>query len=53
MNSFLYYKFFKKSHCRISGKIGMFEMPEINSIEIDSSFDLLQAKKIMDYKEKL
>jgi CMP-N,N'-diacetyllegionaminic acid synthase len=45
-------KCFNKSNCRISGKIGLYEISENLSLEIDSKFDLelvnhiLQDKKI-------
>ena len=37
------YLAFKKSKCRISGKIGLFEMSKELSIDIDTKLDLLQA----------
>jgi len=37
------YLAFKKSKCRISGKIGLFEMAKELSIDIDTKLDLLQA----------
>jgi CMP-N,N'-diacetyllegionaminic acid synthase len=39
------YNAFKKSHCRISGKIGLFEMPKELSIDIDNKLDLVEANK--------
>ena len=39
------YSSFKKSKCRISGKIGFFEMPQELSIDIDTKLDLLQANQ--------
>jgi len=36
---------FKKSKCRISGKIGFFEMPKELSIDIDNKFDLKLANQ--------
>lgn len=39
------YLAFKKSKCRISGKIGLFEMDKELSIDIDTKLDLLQAKQ--------
>ena len=36
---------FKKSKCRISGKIGFFEMGKELSIDIDTKSDLLQANQ--------
>jgi CMP-N,N'-diacetyllegionaminic acid synthase len=44
------YNAFKKSHCRISGKIGLFEMQQKVSIDIDTKSDLLQANKFLKYK---
>ena len=41
------YSLFKKTKCRISGKIGLYEMPEEQSIQIDSKFDLLFAKQVI------
>ncbi len=41
------YNAFKKSHCRISGKIGLFKMPKELSIDIDTKYDLLQANKFL------
>lgn len=41
------YRAFKKNKCRISGKIGMYEMPEEMSIDIDTKLDLLKANQIM------
>jgi CMP-N,N'-diacetyllegionaminic acid synthase len=39
------YNTFKKSHCRISGKIGLYEMPKELSIDIDNKLDLVEANK--------
>jgi len=39
------YSSFKKSKCRISGKIGFFEMPQELSIDIDTKLDLLDANQ--------
>ena len=44
------YKAFKKSHCRISGRIGLFEMQQKVSIDIDTKSDLLQANKFLKHK---
>jgi len=44
------YNAFKKSHCRISGKIGLFEMQQKVSIDIDTKSDLLQANEFLKYK---
>jgi CMP-N,N'-diacetyllegionaminic acid synthase len=38
---------FKKSKCRISGKIGMYEMSESHSIDIDSPNDLFLAESVL------
>ena len=38
---------FCKSQCRISGKIGLYEMPEDISIDIDTHEDLKLAEKIL------
>jgi CMP-N,N'-diacetyllegionaminic acid synthase len=46
------YQNFMKSKCRVSGKIGIFEMPEHRSFEVDSKIDfsiiefLLKIKKL-------
>ena len=45
------YKSFKISNCRISGKIGLYEMPQELSIDIDTKNDLSKVKKIMKYKK--
>ncbi len=41
------YKSFKKSRCRISGKIGFYKMPLELSYNIDEKIDLLNAKKFL------
>jgi len=41
------YSSFLKSNCRISGKIGMYEMKESESIDIDTKFDLFFAEKLI------
>jgi CMP-N,N'-diacetyllegionaminic acid synthase len=41
------YNAFKKSHCRISGKIGLFKMSEKVSIDIDTKEDLDQVRKLL------
>ena len=41
------YSSFLKTKCRISGNIGIYEMTEEDSIEIDSPFDLLHAQLIL------
>jgi len=40
------YSSFKRSKCRISGKIGIYQMTEEESLEIDTPFDLLHARLI-------
>ena len=44
------YDAFKKSKCRISGKIGLFEMPKELSIDIDSKLDLIRADQVLKKK---
>ena len=44
------YNAFKKSHCRISGKIGLFEMEQKVSIDIDTRSDLLKANQLLKQK---
>jgi len=44
------YKKIMHSKCRISGKIGMFLMPQNNSIEIDEQNDLRLARKMLKSK---
>ena len=46
------YTSFKKTKCRISGKIGIFKMSEDDSIDIDTTFDLLHAQLILKSKKK-
>ena len=41
------YHAFKKSNCRISGKIGLFKMTKKTSIDIDTKFDLIEANKMI------
>lgn len=41
------YQAFKKSKCRISGKIGLYEMPVELSVDIDTKSDLEKAAQIM------
>ena len=41
------YSAFKKSHCRISGKIGLFKMTQKTSIDIDTKFDIFEANKMI------
>jgi len=42
------YSFFKKNHCRISGRIGIFPMSKEDSYEIDEKHDLFIVKKVMN-----
>ncbi len=44
------YSAFQKSHCRISGKIGIYPMPEILSHQIDSLDDLFLIEQILKHK---
>ena len=46
-------KNFKKTHCRISGKMGFYTMPKELSIEIDNKSDLKMARKIFKNKRSL
>ena len=41
------YNCFKKSKCRISGRIGLFEMPQEKSYEIDSKHDIFIVEKLL------
>jgi len=43
------YEVFKKTKCRISGKIGLYQMPELLSVEIDTPDDLLLASYILKH----
>ena len=45
---------FQKSKCRISGRIGLFEMPQEKSYEIDSKHDIFIVEKLLKkwYYEK-
>lgn len=45
------YNSFKKTQCRISGKIGLYLMPEEKSLEIDSPYDLFLAEQLLNKKE--
>ena len=45
------YNAFKKSHCRISGKIGSYLMPEESSLEVDSKYDLFLVEQLMKKKK--
>jgi len=45
------YESFQKSHCRISGRIGLYIMPEEISLEIDSTNDLFLAEQLLKKKE--
>lgn len=42
---------FYRSKCRISGKIGLYEMPEKLSLQIDSKFELNFAEQILEMKK--
>jgi len=44
------YSSFKKTNCRISGKIGLFEMPQELSYEVDSKNDLFIIEQILKRK---
>ena len=43
---------FDITNCRISGKIGVFQMSEEDSIEIDSLNDLFIAEQILKMRNK-
>lgn len=43
---------FFKSKCRISGKIGLYEMSKESSIDIDTFLDLYLAEKIINFKNE-
>jgi len=45
------YSAFQKTKCRISGKIGMYEMAEELSIDIDTKSDLIKASHIIKRKK--
>jgi N-acylneuraminate cytidylyltransferase len=45
-------KLFNKTNCRISGKIGVFEMSEESSLQIDSTHDILFAEQILKMRNK-
>jgi len=45
-------KSFFKSKCRISGKIGLYEMPRESSIDIDTFLDLYLAEKIINFENE-
>ena len=47
------YNAFKKSFCRISGRIGFYKMPIELSYNIDTLDDLKDVKRIMKTLEKL
>jgi N-acylneuraminate cytidylyltransferase len=47
------YNSFLKNACRISGKIGIYEMPEELSYQIDSKHDLNLIKSIMENRGML
>jgi CMP-N,N'-diacetyllegionaminic acid synthase len=44
------YNLFKKTNCRISGKIGLFEMPQELSLQIDSLSDLSNAEQVLKWR---
>ena len=46
------YNSFKKTHCRVSDKIGLYVMPEEASLEIDSPDDLFLAEQLLNKKVK-
>jgi len=45
-------KLFNKTNCRVSGKIGVFEMSEESSLQIDSTHDILFAEQILKMRNK-
>ena len=45
-------KLFNKTNCRVSGKIGIFEMSEDSSLQIDSTYDILFAEQILKMRNK-
>jgi CMP-N,N'-diacetyllegionaminic acid synthase len=45
-------KLFNKTNCRVSGKIGVFEMSEESSLQIDSTHDILFAEQILKMRIK-
>mgnify|MGYP000509996169 CR=1 FL=1 len=45
-------KLFNKTNCRVSGKIGVFEMSEDSSLQIDSTYDILFAEQILKMRNK-
>ena len=47
------YLAFKKTKSRLSGKIGLYEMPEYLSLQIDSKFDLFLIEQILKKKGNL
>jgi len=46
------FKNFKRTNCRISGHIGLYEMPEQDSIQIDSKLDLLVAEHVLKRRKR-
>ena len=44
------YDSFMKSKCRVSGNIGLYVMSEEMSVDIDTTFDMLLVKSIMEKK---
>jgi len=45
------HNYFKKTNCRIGGRIGFYEMPEELSIDVDKFSDLKDAEKIINRKK--
>lgn len=46
------YDSFQKTHCRISGKIGHYLMPENLSLEIDTEYDIFLAEHLLNKMRK-
>tara|TARA_Y100000590_G_scaffold251859_1_gene282819 strand:+ start:11309 stop:11989 length:681 start_codon:yes stop_codon:yes gene_type:complete len=46
------YKSFRTSKCRVSGKIGLYEMPKELSVDIDTENDLDNVRQFMKKKSK-
>lgn len=47
------YLSFRKSNCRISGRIGLYKMPEELSVQIDSLHDLFLVEEIIKNKKAI
>ena len=45
------YELFKTSKCRISGRVGLYEMPQELSLDIDTKNDLSKVRKFMKNKK--